>query len=859
MTPMSPVEAIFFAALEKTTPQERSAYLAQACGDDANLRDRVERLLAAHPQVGNFLEQPAAEPADTASAFPSDANPPGPPMPANGSVLKALAGNIGGVPCVHLREPEGEPLRPVVRTGSAELMPPSEMKAQDSEDLLQRPAAPTLPPCEGEAPTMLPAPEAEGTGTTNLPAGEPREAAPFVQSPLPDVPGYEILSVLGRGGMGVVYKARQLKLNRLVALKMILAREHAGPEHRERFRLEGEAVARLQHPHIVQIYEVGEHNGLPYFSLEYVDGGSLAQAIRGAPQKARMAAELVEELAGAIQAAHEQDIVHRDLKPANVLLTSEDVPKITDFGLAKRLDSDTGQTRSGAILGTPSYMAPEQAAGKTRQIGPGADIYALGAILYELLTGRPPFRAETPLDTVLQVLSEEPVSPSRLRPELPRDLETICMKCLRKAPQDRYHSARALAADLRRYLNHEPIRARRAGVWERTWRAARRRPFVVITVTVIVLAATLGIVDVVRMQSMLGQIPKASDLFPQKPPSQGDLGPKQPLPLLAQPPPLLVSDVPRVLCQSTGRVGGLALSPDGQTLATAGADLTISIWDINTGRLLQRLPGHRDEVTSLAFDPKQNRFLASASWDGVVKLWDTQTGLEVRTFTGPGRRVNCVAFSPDGRRLATAGADKSVTIWDADKGEVIHTLFGHDDEVTFVAYRPDGLQLASAGWDGAVKLWDPSSGFESKTPPLGARRLNCLAYSANGQYLAAAGVDSDLMVWRLNQTQVRRLTRPLAAVHGLAFSPDSRFLAVAGADKQISLWDVKTQTLLKTLGGHQDNITCVVFSPDGKHLFSAGWDKTVRIWDLSVAASAPTERQAMPAAGESARLPSTNK
>jgi tetratricopeptide (TPR) repeat protein/tRNA A-37 threonylcarbamoyl transferase component Bud32 len=291
---------------------------------------------------------------------------------------------------------------------------------------------------------------------------------------VPQVPGYEVLGKLGEGGMGVVYKARQVSLNRVVALKMILA--DAGPRHLERFRSEAEAVARLHHPHIVQIYDVGEAEGRPFFSLELVAGGSLAARLAGAPQPPREAAQLLETLARAVHAAHERGIVHRDLKPANILLTRDGQPKVTDFGLAKRLDVERGQTQQGEILGTPPYMAPEQVMGKVREVGPPVDVYALGAVLYEMLTGRPPFRGETPVDTVLLVLSEEPIPPRRLQPKVPPDLETICLKCLQKRPRKRYASALDLADDLRRFLGGEPIRARPVPAWERALKWARRHP-----------------------------------------------------------------------------------------------------------------------------------------------------------------------------------------------------------------------------------------------------------------------------------------------------------------------------------------------------------------------------------------------
>jgi serine/threonine-protein kinase len=281
------------------------------------------------------------------------------------------------------------------------------------------------------------------------------------------VDGYEILGELGQGGMGVVYKARQSKLQRLVALKMILAGAHASTRDAARFRAEAEAVARLQYPNIVQIYEIGEQDGCPYLALEYVDGISLAQRLSGAPLPSRQAAHLTHTLAQAVHYAHQRGVVHRDLKPANVLLTKGGTPKITDFGLAKRLDTEGGQTQTGNILGTPGYMAPEQAEGRTRAVGPHTDVHALGALLYEMLTGRPPFQGATLLDTLEQVRSQEPVPPGHFHARLPPDLETICLKCLRKEPAQRYASAADLADDLQRYLDGEAIAARTLTIVDR--------------------------------------------------------------------------------------------------------------------------------------------------------------------------------------------------------------------------------------------------------------------------------------------------------------------------------------------------------------------------------------------------------
>jgi serine/threonine protein kinase len=312
---------------------------------------------------------------------------------------------------------------------------------------------------------------AGGTLAQTTPSSAALASAAVVQ-----IAGYEILGELGRGGMGVVYKARQPGLNRIVALKMILSGAYAAPEELQRFKAEAQAVARLHHPHIVQVHEVGEHEGKPYFSLEFCGGGSLDRNLAAAPLPPKEAAALAEKLARAMQAVHEKGVVHRDLKPANVLLTEDGEPKISDFGLAKLLDADAGPTRTGAVVGTPSYMAPDQAAGKSKEIGPACDIYALGAILYACLTGRPPFRGPAMPQMLQQVLWDEPVAPRRLLSRTPRDLETICLKCLEKQPGRRYGTALDLAEDLRRFLNGEPVRARPVGKAERLTKWARRRP-----------------------------------------------------------------------------------------------------------------------------------------------------------------------------------------------------------------------------------------------------------------------------------------------------------------------------------------------------------------------------------------------
>ncbi len=311
----------------------------------------------------------------------------------------------------------------------------------------------------------------------------------------PTLPNYSISSELGRGAMGVVYKAQQVNLKRTVALKMILSGASADEEYLSRFQAEAEAVGQLHHPNILHIYEIGEHDGLPFFSMEFVDGGCLSDKVKGTAQPPREAVEMVKSLARAIHVAHVQGIIHRDLKPQNILVAADGLLKITDFGLAKRLgNQDSTQPRAGSIMGTPMYMAPEQAAGVSKDLTPAADTYSLGAMLYELLTGQPPFSGETVMETLHKVRTEEPVPPTKVQPKLHQDLETICLKCLEKDPAKRYESAEALANALQSFLDSSPIDARPTGKSERCIRWMKRRPAVASLLGVVALVIPIGLI-----------------------------------------------------------------------------------------------------------------------------------------------------------------------------------------------------------------------------------------------------------------------------------------------------------------------------------------------------------------------------
>jgi WD40 repeat protein len=694
---------------------------------------------------------------------------------------------------------------------------------------------------------------------------------------LPSVPGYEIESVLGRGGMGVVYKARHLTLKRTVALKMILAGGHAGVAEQQRFRTEAEAVARLQHPNIVQVFEVGEQQGLPYCALEFVEGGSLAQRLHGQPLPVKEAARIVATLAEAMHLAHSRNIVHRDLKPANVLLTADGVPKVTDFGLARQLDDDSGQTHTGAVIGTPSYMAPEQAQGDTKHVGPPADVYALGAILYECLTGRPAFKGASPLETLEQVRTREPVSPRQLQPKLPIDLETICLKCLAKSPEKRYSSAKELADDLERFLRGEPVIARPVSTLERAWRWCRRNRgvatlaaalllFVLIGSVASVLAAIrffelAGQADADRIQAekdrdkareeqrrteralgistlaqsrtawLEGNIPLALDLCEEVAPGArfwewGHLRRRY-------------AGTPFTIFAHHGRINAIAWSPSGEWLATAGADGQVILRDGGTGEQKRAFAAHPGEIKTLLFSTDGARFI-TLGMEGVARLWDPHIGQRLLETKADGVEIAALVWGPEGRLLITGATDGRIRFLDPGSGATKRVLPGHQGPVQALALSPDGRRLASCGADRQVRLWDLGAGEVPSDLKGHQGEVGVLAFSPDGGLLAGAGSDEFIHLW---DPQTGRLIRDLDLysrseppvsfrhnVTGLSFRPDGRRLAsCCGAfrsnasgtpriDRTVRIWDVENGGQVASCRGPRNPVVCANYSPDGQRL-----------------------------------------
>jgi len=707
---------------------------------------------------------------------------------------------------------------------------------------------------------------------------------------------YELLEEIARGGMGVVYKARQVSLNRTVAVKMILSGQLASEQDVRRFRTEAESAANLQHPHIVTIHEVGELAGQHYFSMDFIEGQSLAQRVAGGPLRVEQAAELVSKIAAAIDYAHQQGILHRDLKPQNVLIDSANKPWVTDFGLAKIIEQQSDLTGTGQLLGTPSYMPPEQAGADFSAIGPASDIYSLGAILYELVTARPPFLAENPLDTLTQVVNEEPMSPHALNGSVPVDLETIILKCLEKDPRRRYQSAGELIEELDRFRRGEPISARPIGQIERAWRWCKRKPALAgLYGTAAILLLILGVggpmVAIEQMQNANQEARLRRQADRATAAAHKNLEAAEAERTRADREAATAHknlEVAEAEGKRADREAALATANAEQALRNLrvaernlyNSDMSQAQGDWTEtnlrrltdtiqryrdqeklkgfewyywNRLLQSaeftLSGHVGSVDCVLFSP-DGKWLASAGNDQTIRVSSATTGQEACILKGHAKKIRGLSFTLDGQRLASASEDGTVKIWDVAAGKELATFAGHRGFATSVSFHPGGKRLASGGTDNTVRIWDVTSGEEIKTLTGHRRKVSSVAYSPDGKRLASASFATSgltVRLWDETGSYVGSLVGHPTNVESIVFSPDGKFLAakhldVTGREGSIQVWNALSKREVLTIKGcgggwnprvgFSPNSMSLAFSPDSRRLAAPGDETTVKVWDL---------------------------
>jgi len=661
----------------------------------------------------------------------------------------------------------------------------------------------------------------------------------------PTIPGYECSEVVGQGGMGVVYKARQRLLNREVALKVIrqdkLADSVAADSFRDRFRREAEAVASINHPHVVQIFQTGEHEGDLFIAMELVEGQSLEQRLRDqgvlSPTEA---AALVEKIAMAFVAIHDRGIIHRDLKPANILLTTTGEPKVADFGLARPIEPQEGQTVAGMFVGTPEYASPEQANLTGENLTPSVDVYGLGAVLYACLTGRPPFVRES-LQKTLERVRVESVLPIReQRPDIPRDLETIAMKCLAKEASKRYRGARELSEDLRRWQDGKPIVARPVGKVERAWKWVQRNRAVSLALAGVVVSLMLG-TGISTWQAIRAYY-EANRADQQTKEAERNLSEAQFQTQRArEQEELAIAELSRnkILTAQThwdNRLANLAR----ETLESIPERHRKWEWHYLHRRFeggLVTLYGHSGPVTSAVFSPDGSH-IATSSADGTTRIWEATTGKHLLTLLGHRDEVTCVRYSPDGVHLATGSTDRTVRLWNAKSGKLIQTWSGHTGGIVRIAFRADGRQLASASKDNSVRVWDIGGDRPRREYREIPHTITEIEFANEDQLWLLENEWFDARVRNLDTDQILVAFKGHTnSVMGMAVSPEGERIATGSGDHTARIWDARSGASLVKLQGHTESVNRVAFSPDGRRLATASKDTTARLWNAETGES----------------------
>jgi len=682
---------------------------------------------------------------------------------------------------------------------------------------------------------------------------------------------FELLAELASGGMGVVYKARQVSLDRIVALKMLQRTRPSTSKVVRRLENEARIAAHLKHPNIVDVYEFGLLDGRHYFSMEYIDGPSLSERLREGPLEPRLAARYVRQVAQAMSYAHDQGVLHRDLKPGNILFDCDGRPVVTDFGIAKISQVEKSLTVTGQVLGTPSYMPPEQSLAE--DLDARSDVYSLGAVLYECITGKPPFRCNNPIDTMIAVRTIDPELPTIASPSIPKDLETICLKCLAKDPAKRYDTAAELADDLDRFLRGRSILARPTTRTEHAWRWAKRYPGTAAACAVAAVASLVVIVGLVLFNSQLQTaLEQAGDarmqlrkrLYLSDIQVAGDAWQDRDIAHAASilqryVPNELEPDVrgpewhflwervqldPQLVRSSPAPLYFVEFSRNGSLIATAGRDAVIQLHDAKNFSTVTTIETEQIEVNGLAFSP-DDQHLASAGDDGSICIWSISDGSRVQRIQAvEGGKAFNIIYSPDGKQLLTSSDQPDICLWDVDTGTLLANLGAHQDSAGVIAVSADGTRMASADRSGSALIWDIdfSTGARVVRSFETSGRFMSLEFSPDGQFLLGGTSERMLQLWHVDTAQLYLERSHLDLVMRAQFAPDGSYAVSADAGGTIALWNIEASELFagepilperptRSWNAHNGRVMCLATSHDGKRLLSAGGDGQAVAWN----------------------------